>query len=95
MRHHLDSYNNFFESGIFNIFKENNPIKFIEREDKTLQDNKVNEINIYLGGKEGNLLYFGKPIIYDSTSEKKTHYMYPNDARLRNMSYPITIHYDI
>ena len=54
VRHHLDSYNNFFEKGIFNIFKENNPIKFIEREDKTLQDNKVNEINIYLGGKEGN-----------------------------------------
>ena len=95
VRHHLDSYNNFFEKGIFNIFKENNPIKFIEREDNTIQDKKVNEINIYLGGKEGNLLYFGKPIIYDSNSEKNKHYMYPNDARLRNMSYSITIHYDI
>jgi DNA-directed RNA polymerase II subunit RPB2 len=95
VRHHLDSYNDFFEKGIFNIFKENNPIKFIEREDKTIQDKKVNEINIYLGGKEGNLLYFGKPIIYDSSSEKNKHYMYPNDARLRNMSYSITIHYDI
>jgi DNA-directed RNA polymerase II subunit RPB2 len=95
VRHHLDSYNNFFENGIFNIFKENNPIKFIEREDDTSQDKKVSEINIYLGGKEGKLLYFGKPIIYDSSSDKNKHYMYPNDARLRNMSYSITIHYDI
>jgi lipopolysaccharide biosynthesis glycosyltransferase len=46
VRHHLDSYNDFFEKGIFNIFKENNPIKFIEREDNITKDNKVSEIII-------------------------------------------------
>ena len=40
VRHHLDSYNNFFENGIFNIFKENNPIKFVEREDTLKEDKK-------------------------------------------------------
>ena len=30
--HHLDSYNDFFSKGIFQIFRENNPIRFIERE---------------------------------------------------------------
>jgi DNA-directed RNA polymerase II subunit RPB2 len=93
--HHLDSYNDFFGSGINNIFKENNPIRFIEREDKEKKNSDTrNECSLYLGGKNGNKIYFGKPIIYDDT-EKGAHYMYPNDARLRNMTYGITIHYDV
>ena len=93
--HHLDSYNDFFASGINSIFKENNPIRFIEREDKEKKNSDSrNECSLYLGGKNGNKIYFGKPIIYDDT-EKGAHYMYPNDARLRNMTYGITIHYDV
>ena len=88
--HHLDSYNDFFSDGIFRVFKENNIIKFIERDEGT--GNQRNEVSLYLGGKEGNKLHFGKPIIYDETH---SHYMYPNDARLRNMTYGITIHYDV
>jgi DNA-directed RNA polymerase II subunit RPB2 len=97
VRHHLDSYNSFFSSGINNIFKENNPIRFIEREEiKTtnLQQAKVNECLLYLGGKDGSKIYIGKPIIYDESSNR-VHYMYPNDARLRNMWYGATIHYDV
>ena len=88
--HHLESYNNFFDKGIFSIFRENNPIRFIENTDES-NENK-NQCYLYLGGKEGNKIYFGKPIIYD---DNHTHYMYPNDARLRNMSYGTTIHYDV
>jgi len=101
--HHLDSYNDFFSKGIFQIFRENNPIRFIEREDQTAQTDKSqskHECFIYLGGKTGTKLYFGKPIIYDDVSTEGIskpypHYMYPNDARLRSMTYGITIHYDI
>ena len=101
--HHLDSYNDFFSKGIFQIFRENNPIRFIEREEDKknveISENK-NECFIYLGGKNGDKLYFGKPIIYDDTNadgitKPYPHYMYPNDARLRNMTYGITIHYDL
>ena len=99
IKHHLDSYNDFFSSGINRVFKENNPIRFIEREevidDSRNQLNKnVSETLLYLGGKDGTKIYFGKPIIYDDNS-KHVHYMYPNDARLRNMWYGITIHYDV
>ncbi len=91
--HHLESYNDFFSKGINNIFKENNPVRFIEREDKfNPNKDKRNEALLYLGGKDGSKIYFGKPIIYD---DDRTHYMYPNDARLRNMTYGITIHYDV
>ncbi|MDP6586563.1 MAG: hypothetical protein QF535_18050, partial [Anaerolineales bacterium] len=37
-------------------------------------------------------IYYGKPVIYD---DDRSHFMYPNEARLRNMTYGMTIHYDI
>ena len=90
VEHHLASYNNFFEKDIIRIFRDNNPIRFIEREEG--ENKKQNEALLYLGGKTGTKIYYGKPIIYD---ESNIHYMYPNDARLRNMTYGITIHYDV
>ena len=35
VQHHLESYNHFFQYGIKNIIRENNPIRFIERENST------------------------------------------------------------
>ena len=90
--HHLESYNDFFSDGIYRIFKDNNPIRFIQREDENKDGEAPNECLLYLGGKDGKKLYYGKPIIYDDTY---SHFMYPNDARLRNMTYGTTIHYDV
>jgi DNA-directed RNA polymerase II subunit RPB2 len=90
--HHLESYNDFFQRGLRRIFHENNPIRFIEREDERNDIGKRNECHLYLGGKDGSKIYYGKPVIYDDHS---AHYMFPNDARLRNMTYGITIHYDV
>ena len=90
--HHLDSYNEFFSKGIFQVFKENNPFRFLEDIEKIEDKNNRNECLLYLGGKDGNKVYFGKPVIYD---DNHIHLMYPNDARLRNMTYGITIHYDV
>jgi hypothetical protein len=90
--HHLESYNDFFKNGIKRIFHENNPIRFIEREDESIDNEKRNECQLYLGGKDGIKIYYGKPIIYD---DHNSHFMFPNDARLRNMTYGITIHYDV
>ena len=88
--HHLESYNEFFNSGLHKIFKENNPIRFLEPDSSESKGNK--ECLLYLGGKDGNKIYYGKPIIYD---DNQTHFMFPNDARLRDMTYGITIHYDV
>ena len=92
VNHHLQSYNDFFDVGIYKIFKENNPIRFIQREEDP-DIKKSNEISLYMGGKEGNKIYFGKPVINDDKGKKT--YMYPNLARLRNLTYSLTIHYDI
>ena len=89
--HHLDSYNSFFNDDIKRIFKEKNPITLMKNKDEKLDEYKL-KCELYLGGKEGNKLYYGKPVIFDNARE---HFMYPNEARLRNMTYGITIHYDV
>ena len=89
--HHIESYDDFFETGIFRIFAEKNPITLYSQYDESLQDYR-HKCVMYMGGKDGSKLYFGKPVIYDKGN---SHYMYPNEARLRNMTYGMTIHYDI
>uniref|UniRef100_A0A6C0AX87 DNA-directed RNA polymerase n=1 Tax=viral metagenome TaxID=1070528 RepID=A0A6C0AX87_9ZZZZ len=91
VNHHLESYNDFFNGGINQIFREKNPIKIVKLQDPDTKNFKL-KANIYLGGKDGNKIYYGKPIIFD---EYREHYMYPNEARLRNMTYGVSIHYDV
>jgi DNA-directed RNA polymerase II subunit RPB2 len=89
--HHLESYDDFFESGIQRIFNEKNPITLYSQYDESIQDYR-HTCHLYMGGKDGSKIYFGKPVIYDKGN---AHYMYPNESRLRNMTYGMTVHYDI
>ena len=91
VRHHIESYNDFFKNGIHRIFRERNPIRIQTQFDKDINDFRSQCI-MYIGGKNGSKVYFGKPVIYDNND---SHYMYPNEARLRNMTYGMTIHYDV
>ena len=145
--HHLKSYNDFFDKGLSQLFKERNPIHFLKErvvittDDETRHigyqtslgesipvtyDEMVNiyphkshealeklwdssrgkgpiktntredykyECKLFVGGRNGDKLYFGKPIIYEKDGEN--HFMYPNEARLRNMTYAFTLHVDI
>jgi DNA-directed RNA polymerase II subunit RPB2 len=93
--HHIDSYNEFMSNGIRQIFREHNPIVFQKEKDQKT-DTFRNVSRFYLGGKNGDKIYYGKPVIYDEIgTTSRVHYMYPNEARLRNMTYGVTIHYDV
>ena len=89
--HHLESYNDFYANGIQQIFKEKNPIRLSSKYDETINDYRY-QCMLYIGGKDGSRIYFGKPVIHDTDN---AHYMFPNEARMRNMTYGMTIHYDI
>jgi DNA-directed RNA polymerase II subunit RPB2 len=65
VRHHVESYNDFFKTGIYQIFKEKNPIKIQSGFDEALGDYKHKCI-MYFGGKDGTKLYFGKPVLYEN-----------------------------
>ena len=89
-QHHIHSYNDCVENGFKKIMMDNNPI--------VMQFNEVDEVHrlrieLYLGGVNANKVYFGKPVIYEDTG--RSHLMYPNEARLRNMTYAMTVHYDV
>ena len=90
--HHLVSYNAFFDKGIKQVLKEKNPIRFIKDQHEKSKDFQ-HQAYLYIGGKNADKLYYGKPVIYDDNDEE--HIMYPNEARLRNMTYAFTIHVDI
>ena len=61
-KHHLDSFNDFITNKLPQTFKQYNPQ--ILYKELISSDNYKYEINIYYGGKEGNKIYIGKPIIY-------------------------------
>ena len=97
--HHLESYNDFFHKDIFEIFKNQNPIQINSAYNDKIGNFK-HKCNLYIGGRTGRRVYFGKPMIHDTdhgtnTTTGNPHYMYPNEARLRNMTYAMTVHYDV
>jgi len=91
VEHHLTSYNDFFKTGMKRIMKEKNPIRILKEQDEKTKDFKY-RCNLYLGGKNGDRVYLGKPVISD---DNNPHYMFPNEARLRNMTYAVSVHYDV
>jgi len=93
VNHHVESYNDFLEKGIFQIFREKNPLKWMHSSqyDEKLQEYR-STCTMFMGGKDGSKIYFGKPVLYD---RNQPHYMFPNESRLRNITYSMTIHYDI
>ena len=74
VRHHIDSYNQFVEEDISQILRDNNPVKVRLNMDESIQDFRT-KCDLFLGGKDGSRVYFGKPIINDPNN---THFMYPN-----------------
>lgn len=116
VKHQLSSYNLFMTNGLPKILRDENPIslefKDIDNEEVFNKDNVAAPIKytckLYLGDKDGQKVYYGKPIIYDiaagaagpgtesaAESADFTHFMYPNEARLRNMTYGVTVHVDV
>ena len=81
--HHLNSCNNFYEKDIFKVLKDMNPIQYYSEFDEKSKTHKYNT-NIYIGGINADKIYYGKPCIFDNDNH---HYMIPNEARLRNMTY--------
>ena len=91
VRHHIESYNDFLDYDLSTIFRETNPLK-IDLEYNETKNTFLSSAQLFFGGKDGKKIYYGKPIIYD---ENNMHYMFPNEARLRNMTYALPIYCDI
>jgi DNA-directed RNA polymerase II subunit RPB2 len=89
-RHHLDSYNDFIDHMIPKVILTLNPIT-IYKYDKDEVTEK-HKIEMYIGRRDGNGIYFDHPTI---VHEGKSRLMYPNDARLHNLTYASNLSCDV
>ena len=87
VKHHIESYHNFIENKIPEILNDFSPVEipadYDEASRKFLTKYQVNFGNIYMS----------KPVINEN--DGTTRIMYPNNARLRNLSYSAPLFCDI
>ncbi len=93
LRHHIDSYDQFLSQDIPAILKANNPFLILSDLDQAT-DTYVHRVEIYVGGVNGTAVEIGTPTV---SLQKATEIrvMYPNEARLRNLTYSSMIYADV
>ena len=91
-RHHLDSYNQFLESDLPAIIQSHNPLIVVKDQIKPGQYEYT--VEIYIGGADGKALNIGTPTIQHMGGEE-VRLFFPNEARLRNLTYSAGIFADI
>jgi len=93
-RHHIDSYDQFLQQDLIHIVRSQNPILIL----KDLIDEETNKykyrVEIFVGGEDGTAIEIGTPTIsLQNTDEVRV--LYPNEARLRNLTYSSIVYADI
>lgn len=101
-RHHLDSFNRFLRDGIRSAIKTMNYPQFRMGKTDMVEGKEVQyDVAVYVGGKEADRLYLDKPTVYDSSQASnaqtaiKNRPLYPNETRLKNLTYASNLYADI
>ena len=93
-RHHIDSYDQFLQQDLVSIIKSQNPILIL----KDLIDEKTNtykyKVEIFVGGEDGTAIEIGTPTISLQNADE-VRVLFPNEARLRNLTYASQVYADI
>ena len=78
--HHIESVDNFYDTQLKKVLSDLNPLP----SKRNYLKNKIN-INTILKFTLANMdkVYYGKPTLYE---KNETRLLYPNEARLRNMT---------
>ena len=92
-RHHTESYDNFVSQDIPAIIKAQNPILLLQSQIGST-DVYEYKAEIFIGGLEGDRLYIGTPTVSLQDSAE-VRVMFPNEARLRNLTYASSVEADI
>ena len=92
-RHHLDSYNQFMETDLPAIIKSQNPLIVVK--DLIPGTNTYQyTVEIFIGGIDGTALHLGTPTLQHMAGQE-VRLMFPNEARLRNLTYAAGLYADI
>jgi DNA-directed RNA polymerase II subunit RPB2 len=92
-RHHIDSYGQFVQQDMTSIIRSQNPVLILKELNERTGEYKY-RVEIFIGGENGNAIEIGTPTIsLQDTNEVRI--LYPNEARLRNLTYCSTVYADI
>ena len=91
--HHIDSYDQFLSEGLPSILRARNPLLIVKDKLGDTDDYKYN-IEIFFGGETGEGVYIGTPTLSLQKAEE-IRLLFPNEARLRNLTYSATILLDV
>ena len=91
--HQIESFNDFISSKIPLTIKQFNPLRIYKEKDKS--GFYKYEIHLYFGGYKGNEINISKPVIYSKDNKIKSKQMYPNEARLKNLTYSSSLNCNI
>jgi DNA-directed RNA polymerase II subunit RPB2 len=91
--HHINSYDQFISNDIPAIIKSANPILLLEEKIGST-DEYAYKVEIYIGGMNGDKFMIGTPSI-SLKQNTEIRCLYPNEARLRNLTYASSIEADI
>ena len=97
-RHHIESYDQFLSQDLEAVIRAQNPIMLLndsrEREVVSKSNYYQYKAEIFVGGMKGDRLYIGTPTISLQDS-KEIRLLFPNEARLRNLTYAAQVEADI
>jgi DNA-directed RNA polymerase II subunit RPB2 len=91
--HHINSFDLFLKEGLPSILRARNPLTIVKEQIPGKEDYKY-MIEIYLGGISGDGIYIGTPTVSLQDSDE-VRLLFPNEARLRNLTYGSTILLDV
>ena len=98
VRHHIDSYDNFIAQDLPAIVKANNPFLLLKQlipgSGPSGANNYMYRVEVFIGGLEGNELEIGTPTL-SLQKTREVRVLFPNEARLRNLTYSSTVYANI
>jgi DNA-directed RNA polymerase II subunit RPB2 len=91
--HHIESYDQFLMEGIPSILKGKNPVTLVKERLGQTGEYKY-KIELYFGGVEGTGISIGTPTV-SLQQTKEIRVLFPNEARLRNLTYASSLLVDL
>jgi DNA-directed RNA polymerase II subunit RPB2 len=91
--HHIESFDQFLQVDLLNIIKSHNPLTILKQHKKAREEGSKlydYKAEIFIGNESGTELFIGTPTIVLEQG-RDVRLLFPNEARLRNLTYALQI----
>jgi DNA-directed RNA polymerase II subunit RPB2 len=92
-KHHIDSYDQFLGKDLPALIRAANPILILKDKIPNTDEYRY-KVEIFIGGEDGSAIEIGSPTVALQNTEE-VRLLFPNEARLRNLTYSSLVMADI